>query len=157
MKYCIYYSSSYLEVFLFALIFYMYLYICLWGPIFRNRIHSSPSLAAFWYFWETVNIRMKNKRGLHYCSYAFICTYLQWLEPFLAHLSWRLKWAFLIKICSSSVVVNFSHFHLLLQNHWPISTKLGAKHPWVKGIEVYSNEGPRPFPRGDNYKIAKIH
>ena len=24
----------------------------------------------------------------------------------------------------------------------PISTKLGTKHPWVKGIQVCSNEGP---------------
>ena len=39
----------------------------------------------------------------------------------------------------------------------PISTKLGTKHPWVKGIQVCSNEGPRPFPRGDNYEIVKIH
>ena len=94
--------------------------------------------------------------------------------------------------------VNFSHFHLLLKNHWanfnqtgtnveprpfprwdnyeiakvhwrnlffkkflrttwPISTKLGTKHPWVKGIQVCSNEGPHPFPRGDNYNTAKIH
>ena len=22
------------------------------------------------------------------------------------------------------------------------------KHPWVEGIQVCSNEGPRPFPRG---------
>ena len=40
---------------------------------------------------------------------------------FLAHLSLRLKWAFLITICQLSVVVvvvvNFSYFHLLLQNH----------------------------------------
>ena len=36
-------------------------------------------------------------------------------------------------------------------------TKLGTKHPWVKGIQVCSNEGPRPFPRGDNYEIVKIH
>ena len=28
----------------------------------------------------------------------------------------------------------------------PFSTKLGTKHPWVKGIQVYSNEGPRLFP-----------
>ena len=27
----------------------------------------------------------------------------------------------------------------------------------MKGIQVYSNEGPRPFPRADNYEIAKIH
>ena len=26
-----------------------------------------------------------------------------------------------------------------------ISTKLGTKHPWVKGISVFSNEGPCPF------------
>ena len=39
----------------------------------------------------------------------------------------------------------------------PISTKLGTKHPWVKGIQVCSNEGSRHFPRGDNYEIVKIH
>ena len=37
----------------------------------------------------------------------------------------------------------------------PFSTKLGTKHPWVKVIQVYSNEGPRLFPRADNYEIAK--
>ena len=35
--------------------------------------------------------------------------------------------------------------------------KIKTKHPWVKGIQVCSNEGPRPFPRGDNYEIVKIH
>ena len=45
---------------------------------------------------------------------------------FLAHLSWKLKWAFLITCRPSSVClsvclsVNFSQFHLLLQNHWAI-------------------------------------
>ena len=141
---------------------------------------------------------------------------LQYL-PFLAQLNRRLKWGFLIKICSLSivvfvvvvvVVVNFSHFHLLLQNHrsnfnqtwhflvkgiqvcsnegprlflrgdnyqiakkqwrnsiiiffsWttrPISTKLGTLHSWVKGIQVPSNEGLRPFLKKDNYQIADIH
>ena len=38
----------------------------------------------------------------------------------------------------------------------PISTKLGTKHPWVKGIYVGANEGPCPFPRADYYKIAKM-
>ena len=111
---------------------------------------------------------------------------------------------FCVSVCLS---VNFSHFHLLLQNHranfnlaqsilgWKglkffnegscffprgdnykiviihwrnlkissfrttglISTKLGTKHPWVKGIQVCSNEGPCLFPRGNNYKIAKRH
>ena len=38
----------------------------------------------------------------------------------------------------------------------PILTKLDTKYPWVKGIQVCSKEGPRPFPRGDNYEIVKI-
>ena len=37
----------------------------------------------------------------------------------------------------------------------PISTKLGTKHPWVKEIQVCSNEGPSPFRMGDNSEIAK--
>ena len=137
----------------------------------------------------------------------------QFQPDFLAHLSQRLKWAFLIKICQLSVVVvvvvnvvvvNFSHFHLLLQNHWanfnqtwhkaslgagdsslfkwrvsPFSKErllqnwkhiikflkssspepLGQFQPNLAkmGIQVCSNEGLCPFPRGDNYKIAKIH
>ena len=43
------------------------------------------------------------------------------------------------------------------RNTGQISTKLGTKHPWVKGTKVCSNEGLCHFPRGDNYEIAKIH
>ena len=39
----------------------------------------------------------------------------------------------------------------------PILTKLGTKHPWVKGIQVCAKEGLHPFPRGDNHEIGKIH
>ena len=39
----------------------------------------------------------------------------------------------------------------------PISTNFGTKHPWVKGIQVCSNEGPHPLSRGDNSEIAEIH
>ena len=35
--------------------------------------------------------------------------------------------------------------------------QLGTKHPFVKGIQVCSNEGPRPFARGDKKEIAKIY
>ena len=47
--------------------------------------------------------------------------------------------------------------NLLFRTTEPILSKLGTMHPWVKGIEVSSNEWPHPFPRGDNYEIAKIH
>ena len=39
----------------------------------------------------------------------------------------------------------------------PISTKLGTKYPWIKGIQVGSNEGPRPSQRGDNRELIKIN
>jgi hypothetical protein len=38
----------------------------------------------------------------------------------------------------------------------PISIKLGANHPLVKGILNCSNKGPDPLQRGDNYKNVKI-
>ena len=74
--------------------------------------------------------------------------------------------AFLIKICPLSVVVVvvppllslFLTFHIFIsfpRTTGPISTKLGTKLPWVKGIQVCSNEGPVLFPTGDNYEIAK--
>ena len=28
-------------------------------------------------------------------------------------------------------------------------------HPWMKGFQVYSKKGPHPFPKEDNYEIAK--
>ena len=59
-----------------------------------------------------------------------------------------------LSVCLS---VNFSHFHLLLQNHWANFNQTWPKASLGEGIQVCSNEGPRPFPRGDNYEIAKIH
>ena len=64
---------------------------------------------------------------------------------------------------------DFSYNFVIAKIHWrnskiffsramlPISTNPGTKHPLGKGIQFCSNEGPRPFPRGDNYEIAKIH
>ena len=40
---------------------------------------------------------------------------------------------------------------------WPISIENGIKHPWVKGIQICSNEGPRLFPRGDNWEVLEIN
>lgn len=42
------------------------------------------------------------------------------LKNILAHLNQKPKWVFLIKMCPLSIVVivNISHFHLLLQSNW---------------------------------------
>jgi hypothetical protein len=36
-------------------------------------------------------------------------------------------------------------------------TRLGANHPWGKGIQAFSNEGRCLSLRGDNSKRVKIH
>jgi hypothetical protein len=61
-------------------------------------------------------------------------------EQFLAHLSWKLKWAILIARCPSSVCpsvrpsVNFYIFDFFSRTTGPILTKLGTNHPWGEGI-----------------------
>ena len=42
---------------------------------------------------------------------------------------------------------------LFSRTTWPIWTKLGTKHSWVKGIQFCSKEGPHAFSRGDNNEI----
>ena len=49
------------------------------------------------------------------------------------------------------------HSKIFSRTIGPILTKLDTKHPYIKGIQVCSNEGPHLFPRGDDSKIAKIH
>ena len=74
-----------------------------------------------------MNSSLKNPSKLPCLSYWFVSSCVVGiLSLFLVLFSWRLKWAFLIKICLLSavvivvdiVIVNFSHIHFLLQNHW---------------------------------------
>jgi hypothetical protein len=39
----------------------------------------------------------------------------------------------------------------------PILTRLDTNYPYVERIQVCSNEGDNPFPRGDNSERVKIH
>ena len=48
-------------------------------------------------------------------------------------------------------------FEFFSRTTGPILTKLGIKLPWVKGIQVCSNEGPLPFLRRDNCKKVILH
>ena len=74
------------------------------------------------------------------------------LNSFLAHL---ILWSEFVR-CRFKLFT-FSSFSPCRTTGRPIQTKLGTKYPWVKGIQVCSNEGPHPFPREDNHEIAKIH
>jgi hypothetical protein len=53
--------------------------------------------------------------------------------------------------------VNFYIFDFFSRTTGPILIKLGTNHPWVEGIQVCSNKGDSPSPRGDNSEKVKIH
>ena len=38
----------------------------------------------------------------------------------------------------------------------PILTKLGSKHPWERGVEVCSKEGPHLFQKGNDKDMVKF-
>jgi hypothetical protein len=59
-----------------------------------------------------------------------------------------------LSVCPS---VNFYIFDFFSRTTGPILTRIGANHPWVKGIQVSSKEGDSPSPRGDNGERVKIH
>jgi hypothetical protein len=46
--------------------------------------------------------------------------------------------------------------NLFYRTSRPISIKLGANHPRVKGIVICLNKGPGPLQRGDNHKNVKL-
>jgi hypothetical protein len=52
--------------------------------------------------------------------------------------------------------VNFYIFDFFSRTTGPILNRLATNHPWVKGIQVYSNKGPGPLQRGDNHKNIKM-
>ena len=115
-----------------------------------NDFNISLMYMSIWYGEEKLLVFICCKTGYRYmvvvedsipmCGYSgqqllysdifpIICIHLiisTCMDSFLGHLSRRLMWAFLIKICPLSVVVfvvvgvivYFSHFHLLLQNNW---------------------------------------
>jgi hypothetical protein len=68
------------------------------------------------------------------------------LRRFLAHLSWKLKWAILIAFCLSSVClsVNFYIFDFFSRTAGPILTKLGTNHPWGTGFKFVQMKGIVP-------------
>ena len=89
-----------------------------------------------------------------------------WSLTFLAHLSWKLKWAFLITCRPASVCpsvrlsvrlsvclsvclsVNFSHFHLLLHNHWANFNQTWHKASLGKGDSSLFKWRAPPFSNG---------
>ena len=112
-------------------------------------------------------------------NYKIVEIYWQILKIFFSRTTWQIAtklgtkhpWVQGIKVCSSEGLSLFPREdnYKIAKKHWQIlkiffskttgliSTKLGTKHLWVKGIQVCSNEVPRPFPWGDNYEFAKIY
>ena len=137
---------------------------CVW----RRRLFSSPELK------NQVSFSDYLSSGICLSVCLSLCLSVCKLFTFLAHLNFNQTWhkASLGEgdsVCSNEGPRPFPRGdnYEIVKIHWrnwkiffsrttePISTKLGTKHPWVKWIQVCSNDGPSPFPRGDNYKNSE--
>jgi hypothetical protein len=56
-----------------------------------------------------------------------------------------------------NVKMGWGHLKIFSRTTWPILTRPGTNHAWVKGLQVCSNEGNSPYPRGDNSERVKLH
>ena len=78
------------------------------------------------------------------------------LSSSLAHLRWKLKWAFLIVCCPS--VCKLFKFIFFSRTIEPISTTFVTN---ILGQRIFVTSFFKwrvmPFPRGDNIEIVKIH
>jgi hypothetical protein len=130
------------------------------------RYRSSLSwVLIHWVFTKLWPLDLKKKIS----NYQFYASFFS-----LAHLSWKLKWAFLIAFCPSSfcpsvspsvrldirlsvrLSVNFYIFDFFSRTTGPILSRLDTNDFGAEGILNYSNEGDCSSPRGDNSKRVKI-
>ena len=111
--------------------------------MFANTIVSSPELKAQ-VLLSVVCLSVRLSVNFSFLRFKAQVSFSDQNLSVVRHCRWRRRKLFTF---SSSVSRTFG----------PISTKLGTNHLLVKGIQVCSTEGLCPFPRGDNYKIAKIH
>ena len=71
---------------------------------------------------------------------------------FLAHLSLKLKWGFLMACCLFVCLFVFFHISIFFsRTTGPISTKLGTNNHLVKEIQISSKERSCPFPRKEKW------
>ena len=130
----------------------MLFFMCLWRKnaentsLYVNYLLSctfEPLVVKFVF----LNIFWQNNQLLHILTAYF---WLTWAES-----SSEIFWSpFALRLFVRPRVrpsVNFSHFNILPQNHWAnITQTWHFKYPWVRGIQVCSNERSNLFPRGDN-------
>jgi hypothetical protein len=65
-------------------------------------------------------------------------------------------WCQSVRLSVNFYIFDFFIFNFFSRTTGPILTRLGTNHPWVEGIQVCSNEGDIPSPKGDNSKRVKI-
>jgi hypothetical protein len=53
--------------------------------------------------------------------------------------------------------MGWGHLKIFSITTGPFLTRLGTNYPRGEGIQVCSNEGDCPYPRGDDSKRVKIH
>ena len=138
-----------------------------------------------WYFWKTFlfsSPELKAQVSFSDCL-SFVCLsvslsvnfsnfrfFSRSIGPISTKLGTKHPWVEGIQVCSNEVPYPFptgdnsenikwywKYLKTFSRTTGSISTKHGTKHPWVEGIQVCSNKGPRPSQRGDNREIVKLY
>jgi hypothetical protein len=118
---------------------------------------SISGMLQKWKVWEETLTNLTNGLTCQRFLLPICCcqSFVRWkiikfpFIKFLAHLSsGELFWLSIVhlSVCPS---VNFYIFDFS-RTTGPILTRLGTNHFWGEGIQVCSNEGDSPSPRGDN-------
>ena len=139
-------------------------------------------LYLFWGFNQVWSLKVSLHNILDLCTTLTFDLYM-FCEVSLVSLTYSFYLVFLIPFSSTEqktqvsfstrtvvcLSVKFSYFPLLLQNHWTNFNQTlaqnilgwrGCKFVQMKGAVLFKgdiNEGRRPFQRGYNNEIAKIH
>ena len=122
---------------------------CIWNIVICfKRMHELFSLPCY-YMYDVGKIlhdvRRILNRDISASTGTGTCTY--------QYSPWSILLLFVVP--TSVHLLTFLFISRTSTMPWSSSTKLGTKHPCIKGILVYSTEGQRLFERWDNNIIVK--
>ena len=108
-----------------------------------------------YYQYRRYRRQRRMQQYLRYCIVWFLCFFF--FIFFVSSPELKAQVSFTNRLSSFGLSRYFSHFHLLLQDQYTNFNRTWHKASFGKGIQICSNKGSCPYPRGVNNEIAKIH
>jgi hypothetical protein len=138
-----------------------------WYKWKKNSLHKKIFLENIWDYnieWVCFHWSITGVISALQWSGRSLCTWFSILQKSLYMVFYitvnREKSLYIVcmSVCPSVLLsVNFYIFVFFSRATGPILTRLVTNRPWMKGIQVCTNEGYRPSPRGDDSERVKMH